>query len=78
MTTPERIISVMSLKPAQRRSAADIAEQLGYSMLEIEAELDILKQLGYVKCWGDGTWGLTSLGNMRRNLLSADCPVDAI
>jgi Mn-dependent DtxR family transcriptional regulator len=69
MNLPEKIIFIMAFKYNQRRSSADILTQLDISLIELEAELDTLRQLGYVHTWKDGTWGLTTSGNMRRNRL---------
>jgi Mn-dependent DtxR family transcriptional regulator len=60
----------MAHKYSQRRTSADLALQLGLDPAEVEEELDLLRQLEYVRTWPDGSWTLTSLGNMRRNRLT--------
>jgi Mn-dependent DtxR family transcriptional regulator len=61
----------MALKYAQRRSAEDLAGQLHLDGFQVLSELHELKRSGYVRCWSDGTWSLTSQGNAKRNQLTA-------
>jgi DNA-binding MarR family transcriptional regulator len=66
-----RVILMMALKYAQRRSAADLAGQIRIDARLVVSELRFLERAGYVRHWPDRTWSLTSLGNTRRNQLTA-------
>lgn len=60
----------MAAKYAQRRNAEGIADEIKIDVRLVISELHCLERLGYVHCWSDGRWGLTSKGNMRRNELT--------
>jgi predicted transcriptional regulator len=66
----ERLILVMAMKYAQRRSAENLAAQLGLSLQVVVDELKLLDRMNLVHRWSDGRWGLTSAGNIRRNHLT--------
>lgn len=60
----------MALKYSQRRRPDDLALQLGLDPTAVLEELEELERLEYVRTWPDGSWTLTTLGNMRRNRLT--------
>jgi Mn-dependent DtxR family transcriptional regulator len=62
----------MAAKYAQRRNAEGIAHEIKVDARLVISELRCLERLGYVHCWSDGRWGLTSKGNMRRNELTVE------
>lgn len=70
MTTNDRIVFVMSTKYAQRRSADDLAAQLEIKPVTAYRCLTSLEQRGFTRRWTDGTWSLTTAGNMHRHELT--------
>lgn len=71
MNTPSRIIFVMSIKYAQRRSVDNLANQVGLSSDVVLDKLLDLQRRKLVRRWTDGGWGLTQAGNMTRNDLTS-------
>jgi DNA-binding transcriptional regulator LsrR (DeoR family) len=70
MNTSERIVFVMSIKYAQRRSVESIANQVDLSRDFVLDRLLELQRRYIVRRWTDGGWGLTGTGNMARNRLT--------
>lgn len=67
----DEIVKVMSIKPAQRRTAQDIARQIDRDKLIVQIVLNELMRIGLVKAVGalSVEFVLTSEGNTRRNQL---------
>jgi hypothetical protein len=74
MTLADRIIFIMSIKPAQARSVYDLSAQLvDYGTVRnIASELLMLRAAGLVAVTPGGPprWTLTGSGNKRRNELA--------
>jgi predicted transcriptional regulator len=68
----DRILLTMAAKYAQRRNAEGIANEIKTDPDGVIDKLHELERQGYVHCWSDGRWGLTSKGNKRRNELTAN------
>lgn len=71
MNISERIVFVMSIKYAQRRSVESIANQVELSSDVVLGKLLDLQSRKLVRRWTDGGWGLTGTGNMARNRLTS-------
>jgi DNA-binding transcriptional regulator LsrR (DeoR family) len=70
MNISERIVFVMSIKYAQRRSVESIANQIELSRDVVLDRLLELQSRKLVRRWTDGGWGLTGTDNMARNRLT--------
>lgn len=60
----------MAIKYAQRLDTHTLAVVLEADPEELDDILVLMEQLGLVRRWHDGRWGLTSLGNLNRNRLT--------
>lgn len=68
----DRVVRVMSMKTAQRRTPEDVGAELGVATVDV---IDALRSLEYrdlVHQHDDGSWSLTSAGNARRNDLTTE------
>jgi hypothetical protein len=68
---PENLLLAMSIKYAQRLDVHTLAVVTHSGHDDVEAALVVLEQVGLARRWGDGLWGLTSLGNLNRNHLTS-------
>lgn len=71
MRNSERVVLAMSMKYAQRRDVADVADQLGIDQATCLRTMIALRGAGLVRWWPGDEWGLTSAGNATRNHLSS-------
>ena len=72
MATPPLIydiICALSIKPAQRISAVQLAENLKRDEREMAHALEELELIGLTRTWPDGSYGLTPNGNFLRSQL---------
>jgi hypothetical protein len=70
LTLADRLVLVMAVKYAQRRSVFDLAKQLYAHPVAVELELKLLDRSYLTRRWTDRRWGLTSAGNLLRNRLT--------